>query len=694
MKKSSKTASTHHFIIFLDYYFSRSHFFLLFLQTEKPKAIMKRLFSLAILMSLALTVGAQQVTSPDGNLTAAITSDNGLSLHIVYKGQTLMQPSAIGLTLGDGTTVGISGKSIDYRKSKVTSKTETITAPFYRQESFTVSYNQLDLTIGKGFTLQLRAYDEGVAYRFTTTRKGETVIKDEAADYSFGSRKAWLAYTTTPQKPFAMAFQNVYDETRLDTAKDTPAFLPATVDCGAAKVTILESDIASYPNMWVKASHDGHLKALFAPYPTKMAYHPWRHMSHVEETADYIAKSSGARTYPWRILAVSASDTDMPVNNLVYALARPNKISDTSWIKPGKVAWDWWNDWNLKGVPFKAGINYDTYKYYIDFAAKHGIEYIVLDEGWYDSNAGTILKPIDTIRLPQLIEYANSKHVGIVLWAVFNVMDENLETICQHYADMGIRGFKVDFMDRDDQTAVEMVERLAECTAKHHLVLDLHGIYKPAGLNRTYPNILNYESVFGMEECRWTSIKNDMPRYDVTFPYIRMMAGQVDFTPGAMRNGTKRDWHACYDKPISMGTRCHQAACYIVQDSPFTMLADSPTNYEADEAFTRFIASLPTVFDKTIVPQGRIGEYIVTARQKDGDWYIGGQTNWTGRDITLTFPFLADGVTYKAEILQDGINAGHDAEDYAITTGTVGKDGSLKLTLAPGGGFVVKLRRQ
>lgn len=694
MKKSSKTTPTHHFIIFLDYYFSRSHFFLLFLQTEKPKAIMKRLFSLAILMSLVLTAGAQQVTSPDGNLTAAITSDNGLSLHIVYKGQTLMQPSAIGLTLGDGSTVGISGKSIDYRKSKVTSKTETITAPFYRQESFTMSYNQLDLTIGKGFTLQLRAYDEGVAYRFTTTRKGETVIKDETADYSFGSRKAWLAYTTTPYKPFAMAFQNVYDETRLDTAKDTPAFLPATVDCGAAKVTILESDIASYPNMWVKASHDGHLKALFAPYPTKMAYHPWRHMSHVEEAADYIAKSSGARTYPWRILAVSASDTDMPVNNLVYALARPNKIGDTSWIKPGKVAWDWWNDWNLKGVPFKAGINYDTYKYYIDFAAKHGIEYIVLDEGWYDSNAGTILKPIDTIRLPQLIEYANSKHVGIVLWAVFNVMDENLETICQHYADMGIRGFKVDFMDRDDQTAVEMVERLAECTAKHHLVLDLHGIYKPAGLNRTYPNILNYESVFGMEECRWTSIKNDMPRYDVTFPYIRMMAGQVDFTPGAMRNGTKRDWHVCYDKPISMGTRCHQAACYIVQDSPFTMLADSPTNYEADEAFTRFIASLPTVFDKTIVPQGKIGEYIVTARQKDGDWYIGGQTNWTGRDITLTFPFLADGVTYKAEILQDGINAGHDAEDYTITTGTVGKDGSLRLTLAPGGGFVVKLRRQ
>lgn len=244
----------------------------------------------------------------------------------------------------------------------------------------------------------------------------------------------------------------------------------------------------------------------------------------------------------------------MPVNNLVYALARPNRIGDTSWIKPGKVAWDWWNDWNLKGVGFKAGINDETYKYYIDFAARNHLEYVVLDEGWYDSKAGTILQPIDDIHLTSLISYANSKKVGIVLWAVFNVMDENLETICRHYAGLGIKGFKVDFMDRDDQTAVEMVERLAECAARYHLILDLHGIYKPVGLNRTYPNILNYESVFGMEESRRTDARTDMPLYDVTFPYIRMMAGQVDFTHGAMRNGTRRDWHACYTKPVSMGT--------------------------------------------------------------------------------------------------------------------------------------------
>ena len=482
----------------------------------------------------------------------------------------------------------------------------------------------------------------------------------------------------------------------LDTAKQDLAFLPATIDCGKAKVTILESDLEKYPGMWLKANSSeqdkekGILRAAFAPYPKEMAYYPWRHMSHVKSTCDYIATSTGKRNYPWRIFAITEHDTQMPTNNLVYALATPNKIGDTSWIKPGKVAWDWWNDWNLKGVDFKAGINFDTYKYYIDFAHNHGLEYIVLDEGWYNSKEGSILKPIDDIQLPKLIEYGKSKNVDIVLWAVFNVMDENLETICKTYADMGIKGFKVDFMDRDDQTAIEMMERLAACTAKHHLILDLHGIYKPHGLNRTYPNILNYESVFGMEECRWTEAKNDMPLYDVTFPYIRMMAGQVDFTPGAMRNGTRDNWKAIYTKPISMGTRCHQAACYIVQDSPFTMLADTPTNYEADEPYTRYIASLPVIFDKTIVPQGEIGKYIVTARKKGNDWYVGGQSNWDERTLTLKFDFLAAG-DYEAIVLKDGINANHDAEDYKIEKYDIHQNSEMKIHLASGGGFVIKL---
>jgi alpha-glucosidase len=422
-----------------------------------------------------------------------------------------------------------------------------------------------------------------------------------------------------------------------------------------------------------------------------MDYYRWRGMSYVKETEDYIARNEGAHSYPWRILAVTEDDTQMPLNNMVYALARENKIGPTDWIKPGKVAWDWWNDWNLRGVDFVAGINYDTYKYYIDFAAAHGLEYIVLDEGWYDSNKANIMQPIEEVRLPELIAYAKSKGVDIVLWTVFNVIDEKLEEACKHYADMGIKGFKVDFLDRNDQTAFEMVERLAECAARHHLMLDLHGIYAPVGLNRTYPNIVNYEGVFGMEEVRWTELKNDMPLYDVTFPYIRMMAGAVDFTPGAMRNGTKEDWAAIYNKPISMGTRCHQAACYIVHDSPFTMLADSPTNYEDDEPYTQYIASLPTVFDETRILQGKMGEYIVTARRLGDTWYIAGQTNWDARDLTIDFSFLTEGKKYKAHLLTDGINAHHDAEDYRLSTMNCSSTTQQAIHLAPGGGFVIKL---
>ena len=663
---------------------------------SKQNKMTKQLILIATLLFMATFVSADNylVKSPDGKIVAELNTGKKISLVFRYNGSTILRESAIGMKLKDGRDIGVAPKVIS---KKLTNHRENINAPFYRQPSFQANYQELNLKLKNNFGIILRAYDEGIAYRFYTKRKGKTIILNETAEYNFGKeKKAWLSYTTNDKNPFAMAFQNIYDETRLDSAKQKLAFLPATVDCGQAKVTILESDLERYPGMWLQANscqsdrESGILRATFAPYPKDMDYHAWRHMSYVKDVQDYIAISSGERTYPWRIFAITEKDTDMPTNNLVYALAKSNKIGDTSWIKPGKVAWDWWNDWNLKGVNFKAGINFDTYKYYIDFAANHGLEYIVLDEGWYNSNEGSILKPIDEIKLPQLIEYAKKKGVGIVLWSVFNVMDENLETICKTYADMGIKGFKVDFMDRDDQTAVEMIERLAACTAKHHLILDLHGIYKPVGLNRTYPNILNYEGVFGMEECRWTELKNDMPRYDVTFPYIRMMAGQVDFTPGAMRNGTKEDWRAIYTKPISMGTRCHQAACYVVQDSPFTMLADSPTNYEADDIYTKYIASLPVTFEKAIVLQGEMGKYIVTARKKGNDWYMGGQTNWDKRTLNINFDFLDDG-NYEAQILQDGINANHDAEDYVIRSQIINKKSQMSVHLASGGGFVIKI---
>ena len=544
-----------------------------------------------------------------------------------------------------------------------------------------------------GFGIIFRAYNEGVAYRFYTTQSSDIIIKEEQAEFNFKEDyTAYLPYTTNDKKPMAMAYQNVYDVTPLSKAQPKLAFLPVTVDCGSVKLTLLESDLEAYPGMFVQSQQGKYgLKGVFAPYPAKTDFYPWRKQEYVTETTDFISRSRGSRSYPWRVLAITEKDTDMPVNNLVYALASPNRIGDTSWIKTGKVAWDWWNDWNLKGVPFKAGINMDTYKYYIDFASRNGLEFIVLDEGWYDPKSGDMLTVIPELDLTELIAYGKSKGVEIVLWTVFNVLDSQLEAACKKYADMGIKGFKVDFLDRDDQTAVEMVYRIAEMTARYKLTLDLHGIYKPTGINRTYPHIINFESVFGMEEVKWTDIKNNMPLYDVTFPYIRMMAGPVDYTPGAMRNATKADWRAMYYTPASMGTRCHQLAAYIVHDSPFTMLCDAPTNYLNEQECVDFIASLPVEVDSTFIASGELGKYIVTVRKKDVNWYIGGMTNWDERDVQLDFSFLPEGMSYTAVLFKDGVNANKQAEDYRKETIRIDKDSRLTLHLASGGGFAMKL---
>ena len=630
------------------------------------------------------------LSSPDGTLKVEISAGNELAYQVMHGNDTILSHSNIGLVLENGTIVGKTPRITGERRRKIKDNMES---PFYRFKEFVATGNELDLKLKGGFGIIFRAYNEGVAYRFYTTQSSDIIIKEEQAEFNFKEDyTAYLPYTTNDKKPMAMAYQNVYDIIPLSKAQPKLAFLPVTVDCGSVKLTLLESDLEAYPGVFVQSQQGKYgLKGVFAPYPAKTDFYPWRKQEYVTETTDFISRSRGSRSYPWRVLAITEKDTDMPVNNLVYALASPNRIGDTSWIKTGKVAWDWWNDWNLKGVPFKAGINMDTYKYYIDFASRNGLEFIVLDEGWYDPKSGDMLTVIPELDLPELIAYGKSKGVEIVLWTVFNVLDSQLEAACKKYADMGIKGFKVDFLDRDDQTAVEMVYRIAEMTARYKLTLDLHGIYKPTGINRTYPHIINFESVFGMEEVKWTDIKNNMPLYDVTFPYIRMMAGPVDYTPGAMRNATKADWRAMYYTPASMGTRCHQLAAYIVHDSPFTMLCDAPTNYLNEQECVDFIASLPVEVDSTFIASGELGKYIVTVRKKDVNWYIGGMTSWDERDVQLDFSFLPEGMSYTAVLFKDGVNANKQAEDYRKETIRIDKDSRLTLHLASGGGFAMKL---
>lgn len=660
---------------------------------KNNKKLCLAILSLLLLIgnaSLAAKEKKYVLSSPDGTLKVEISAGNELVYQVMHGNDTILSHSNIALVLEDGTIVGRTPRITGERRKKIK---DNIESPFYRFKEFVATGNELDLKLKGGFGIIFRAYNEGVAYRFYTTQSSNIIIKEEQAEFNFKEDyTAYLPYTTNDKQPMAMAFQNVYDITPLSKAQPKLAFLPVTVDCGSVKLTLLESDLEAYPGMFVQSQQGKYgLKGVFAPYPAKTDFYPWRKQEYVTETTDFISRSRGSRSYPWRVLAITEKDTDMPVNNLVYALASPNRIGDTSWIKTGKVAWDWWNDWNLKGVPFKAGINMDTYKYYIDFASRNGLEFIVLDEGWYDPKSGDMLTVIPELDLPELIVYGKSKGVEIVLWTVFNVLDSQLEAACKKYADMGIKGFKVDFLDRDDQTAVEMVYRIAEMTARYKLTLDLHGIYKPTGINRTYPHIINFESVFGMEEVKWTDIKNNMPLYDVTFPYIRMMAGPVDYTPGAMRNATKADWRAMYYTPASMGTRCHQLAAYIVHDSPFTMLCDAPTNYLNEQECVDFIASLPVEVDSTFIASGELGKYIVTVRKKDVNWYIGGMTNWDERDVQLDFSFLPEGVSYTAVLFKDGVNANKQAEDYRKETICINKDSRLTLHLASGGGFAMKL---
>ena len=660
---------------------------------KNNKKLCLAILSLLLLIgnaSLAAKEKKYVLSSPDGTLKVEISAGNELAYQVMHGNDTILSHSNIGLVLENGTIVGKTPRITGERRRKIK---DNIESPFYRFKEFVATGNELDLKLKGGFGIIFRAYNEGVAYRFYTTQSSDIIIKEEQAEFNFKEDyTAYLPYTTNDKQPMAMAFQNVYDITPLSKAQPKLAFLPVTVDCGSVKLTLLESDLEAYPGMFVQSQQGKYgLKGVFAPYPAKTDFYPWRKQEYVTETTDFISRSRGSRSYPWRVLAITEKDTDMPVNNLVYALASPNRIGDTSWIKTGKVAWDWWNDWNLKGVPFKAGINMDTYKYYIDFASRNGLEFIVLDEGWYDPKSGDMLTVIPELDLTELIAYGKSKGVEIVLWTVFNVLDSQLEAACKKYADMGIKGFKVDFLDRDDQTAVEMVYRIAEMTARYKLTLDLHGIYKPTGINRTYPHIINFESVFGMEEVKWTDIKNNMPLYDVTFPYIRMMAGPVDYTPGAMRNATKADWRAMYYTPASMGTRCHQLAAYIVHDSPFTMLCDAPTNYLNEQECVDFIASLPVEVDSTFIASGELGKYIVTVRKKDVNWYIGGMTNWDERDVQLDFSFLPEGMSYTAVLFKDGVNANKQAEDYRKETIRIDKDSRLTLHLASGGGFAMKL---
>jgi alpha-glucosidase len=472
---------------------------------------------------------------------------------------------------------------------------------------------------------------------------------------------------------------------------DSLAFLPVLVDVGNnKKVVILEADLEDYPGMYlnINQTHKG-LMGVYAAYPLEAELGGFGGINYIPtKRADYIAKTSGTRSFPWRAIAISRNDKELLNNDIVQKLASPSRIADASWIKPGQVAWDWWNNWNISHVDFKAGVNTPTYKYYIDFAAANKIPYIIMDGGW--SEMLNLTKVAPAINLQEILDYGKQKGVDVILWASWYAVTQQKDSVFPLYSKMGVKGFKIDFVDRDDQVAVASLYEIAKTAAQYHLLVDYHGVFKPTGLQRTYPNVIGYEGVKGLENYKWAI--EDQPRYVTSIPYIRMMAGPMDYTPGAMRNAVKANFRPINDNPMSQGTRCCQLAMYVVFEAPLQMLSDNPTTYMKEQECTDFITKVPTTFDETVPLDGKVGEYVALARKKGDVWYVGAITNWDARNVTLDFSFLGEG-TYQATVFKDGVNADRDATDYKKEVVKISSADKLIIQLSPGGGWAARIEK-
>ena len=652
---------------------------------------------LYLLFACLSIVGAQEynVKSPNGKLVVTVNVGKTLNWKVDHDGTGVLQPSVIAI---QGQEMRAAGKEMTFGKSMKVSRAErksiksTFTTPLYKKASVEDIYNELTLKCKGGYSVQFRVYDDGAAYRFISNRAEPFLVKSETAEFNFNKDyKAFIPYINDNRngERYCYSFESYYDESKLsEMVADSLATTPLMVDLGKGKkAIIMEAGVEAYPGMFLIRNNrtPTGLQATFAPYPLQETIGGHNRLNRIPtKRADYIARIPGTareasssnnarRTFPWRVVLVTEKDTQLADNDMAQRLAPTCRIADTSWIKPGKVAWDWWNTCNLTGVDFKAGMNTPTYKAFIDFAAANKLEYIIIDEGW--SGKESLLEDLNPdINLEELVNYGKQKGIGIILWSSWRNAITNMEQSFAYYANMGIKGFKIDFFDRDDQPVIESVEQIAACAANNKLLLDLHGL-KPYGIQRAYPNILNFEGVKGLENAKWEPIVNnvplhDFPRYDVTAPYLRQLAGPMDYTPGAMTNATRSTFRAINDHPMSQGIRVHQMAMYTVFEAPLQMLADSPSKYMKEQECTDFIAKVPTVFEETIALAGEVGEHIALARRSGDTWYIGAMTNWTPRKYTIDLSFLREG-NYEAEIFSDGINADREATDYRKEKRTV-----------------------
>jgi alpha-glucosidase len=640
---------------------------------------------LGIILMVVAQVTAQtsfSLKSPDGRIEVKIRTAGRIQYDVLYKGRPILQDAQLSMDV-DHKNLGGNPKVLGSRQRS----NDKVLEPVVRQKFAKIreNYNESRIEFDGAYAVAFRAYNEGVAYRFETSLpQAQVHVYKEEGVFAFANN--YTVYYPQEESFFSHNERKYLPHPMNQLAASALASLPAVVDAGdGVKVAIAESDLEEYPGLWLHGTSGNALAATFPPYPLKEQLERDRDFR-VTEAADYIAVTKGTRTYPWRVIGIAEKDGDLITNQLVWLLEKPSQVQDTSWIKPGKVAWDWWNANNVYGVDFKSGVNTATYKYYIDFASKYRIPYIILDEGWY--KLGNVLDVVPEINIPELTAYGKQKNVGVILWVVWKTLADQMEPALDQFAKWDVKGIKVDFMQRSDQLLINFYNKLSYETAKRKMLVDYHGDQKPAVMTRTWPNLISTEGVRGLEWDKW-SAETD-PLHDVTLPFTRMFLGPMDFTPGAMLNAQQISFRPIHDRPMSLGTRCHQLAMYVVFESPLQMLSDSPSNYLREPEAMEFLAPVPSEWDETHVLDGKIAEYVVVARRNGREWYVGAMTNWTPRELDIDLSFLPDG-NYSMESYEDGVNADRFGSDFRQVKSSVSKSTKLHLKLASGGGWAARI---
>jgi alpha-glucosidase len=649
------------------------------------KIVVIWIFLLAVATRPALPAESYEVHSPDRGIRLKVTVDVGINYSVFFQSLEILKPSPISMVLKDG---GVLGKDPILERVEKRSVDEEI-HPVVREKRSVIRdhFNEMTLNFKNNFSLIFRAYDDGVAYRFKTSIEGNIDVLDEEVLYNFGADH----HIYFPaEDSFFTHQERLYEYVPLaQISKYKMCYPPALIDIeGGPKVAITESDLEDYAGLYLKGQGAPSLIGVFPKVALEERQTRDRDVRIVKR-GDSISRTKGRRTFPWRVLIVAEQDRDLPKSELVYKLAKPLQLEDTSWIRPGKVAWDWWNANNVYGVDFKAGVNTDTYRYYIDFASEHGIEYVILDEGWYV--LGNLLDINPEVDIEEILRHAREKNVGIILWVVWKTLEDQLQEALDQFEKWGVKGIKVDFMQRDDQWMVNYYHKIAREAAKRHLLVDFHGAYKPTGLRRAYPNVLTREGVLGLEHDKWSA--NVTPEHDLTLPFTRMLAGPMDYTPGAMINAQEKNFRAIFSRPMSQGTRCHQLAMYVVYESPLQMLADSPSHYSREAECLEFLSRVPTVWDETHVLDARVADYILVARKSGEEWYLGAMTDWDERELSAKLDFLGEG-EYEAVVYKDGLNARRYGNDYKKEVIGVTNKSTVAIHLAPGGGWVAWIHRK